>query len=250
MQVRILESGGISVVEKRLTTRERGEPEAVASLRDEAALLAKLGGVVTPRLVASGEDWLQTERVPFPTLHDRLEKGEPMPPAWVELAAQNAFRTLAALHEAEDEVGLLDVVHGDLSPANLAVSDDATRCVILDLGLARFRGQSRRADGAFRGSALYVAPEVARGETPTERSDLFALAASLLHAALRAPPRSAPSLAAAIAIAGDQPVLDPRRASLAAVGPAHAAMIACLAHDPAARPASAREVLSRLHRLR
>ncbi len=46
----------ITVVEKRLSTRDRAEPEAIASLRHETELLRALGGRMTPRLLDAGED--------------------------------------------------------------------------------------------------------------------------------------------------------------------------------------------------
>jgi serine/threonine protein kinase len=258
MPVTVLRVGGAILVEKRLSPREAPLPEARAGVASEASLLRVLGGRVTPRLVEAGEDargpFLRTAAVPFPTLAERL--GRAADAAFVEQAVRSAFLALAALHEAEDDEGPLDVVHADLSPANVALADDGSACFLLDLGLSLHRRSPPR-DGAFRGTALYVAPEVARGERPTPRSDLFSLAATLLHVATGEPPRriagagaGAAPLAALIAEAAETPVLDARRASLAARGPGHAAVIACLAHDPADRPASAREVLSRLHRLR
>jgi serine/threonine protein kinase len=249
MRVEIVLHQGMRVVEKRLSSREIREPEAVASLRAEGELLRLLGGRSTPRLVEAGEDFLRIALVPFPTLGDRLALDRAAEPFFVEQAVRATLIALAALHEAEDESGPLDVVHADLSPANVAISDDGSQAVILDLGLAVHRGSPAR-DGAFRGTALYCAPEIARGERPTVQSDLFSLAASLLHVATAEPPRAETSLAALIAAAAERPIVDPRRASLAARGPGHAALVACLAHDPGDRPASAREVLSRLHRLR
>lgn len=236
-------------VEKRLTSREAGEPEAVARLRAEASLLGRLSGLgITPRLLASGEDgggpWHRLERIGVSTLAGRLERvSGPLDPAWIERASQAMFRALAALHEAADALGPLDVVHADLSPANVAIDDDASRVVLLDLDLACWREGPPR-DGAFRGTIAYVAPEVARGERPTRASDLFALAATLLHAVTGAPPRSGggSSFAALLAAAAEAPLaLD---AALAARGPGHAAIVACLAHTPAARPPSARAALA------
>jgi len=91
--------------EKRLSTRERGEPESVAHLRAEAALLTWLGGRVTPRLLDTGEDergpWLRTERVPFPTLAERLEDAarrgtKALERAWIETAMVSPFTTNGA----------------------------------------------------------------------------------------------------------------------------------------------------------
>jgi serine/threonine protein kinase len=239
--------------EKRLSARERQEPVAIARLHGEATLLRLLGGRVTPKLAAAGEDehgpFVRTERLPFPTLADRIEQGT-IDPGWLERAACAAFRALADLHDAVDDRGPLAIVHADLSPANLAIDHAGERAVFLDLELACWRDAPAPSDGAFRGTVFYCAPEIARGEAPRVESDLFALSASLLHAALGRAPRATemPSLAALIGLAAETPILDaaPEHASLVLRGPGHAAMIACLAHDPVARPRTAREVAARL----
>jgi serine/threonine protein kinase len=244
-----------TLFEKRLSPRERGEPEALARLRGEADLLAVLGGRFTPRLVGTGEDergpWLRTAPIPFPTLARRLEDvamggRQALQTSWIELALRGAFLALAELHEASDAHGPLLIVHADLSPTNIAFDDAATRAVLLDFDLASWRGSSTR-DGAFRGTVGYCAPEIARGEPPTVASDLFALAATFLHAITGAAPRHGPSLPALLAIAAETPLLDELHltpAELRARGPAHAALVRCLAHLPADRPASARAVLA------
>jgi serine/threonine protein kinase len=229
--------GGTRVFEKRLSSRERDEPEAIASLRSEAALLQALGGRGAPRLVGAGDDdkgpFLRTEAVPFPTLADRL--GAPVDRAWIDRAFRASLEALTVVHEARDERGPLAVVHADLSPSNLAIDDEGTSAVLLDFGLARWRDEPVR-DKAFRGTVAYVAPEIARGERAETRSDLFALAASFLHALAGKAPRTGPTLAAMLAAAAEHPI----------AAPEHPALAACLAHDPSARPASARALLATL----
>lgn len=241
------------VLEKRLSSRERGEPEAVARLRQEAALLAavreRLGGRVVPRLVDAGEDargpWLRLERLTSPTLAAHVtRRGGPHDAAWVERAFPAVLSALAELHEAEDAAGPLAIVHGDPSPANVVVAEDGAAAALLDLDLAIWRGSAPR-DGAFRGTIAYAAPEVARGALPDTRADLFGVAASVLHAVTGDVPRRAASYAALLALAAESEVLDAASArALAARGPAHAALVACLAFDPAARPRSAREAFA------
>ena len=247
----------MTLFEKRLSTREQAEPEARARLRGEADLLAALGGRVTPRLVDAGEDgrgpWLRMEKLPFPTLAERLADGAArsapiLENAWVERAIRAAFAALVELHEATDASGPLQLVHADVSPANLAVDDAGERAFFLDLELCTWRGGAAR-DGAFRGTVGYCAPEIARGEAPGVASDLFALAATFLHATTGVPPRDGPSLAAVLAVAAERPILNElhlARIDFAARGPAHAAIVRCLAHLPHERPASARDVLSLL----
>lgn len=261
-----LESDARTIV-KRLSSREHAEPEAILRRRSEATLLAKLSSSgVAPRLVARGEDdrgpWHAMERVAIPTLAERLRRasesgapaspaGWPIGPDWIERAARVAYEALAIVHEARDEDGPLAIVHADLSPANLAIDDAAEVAILLDFDLALWRDAPReaRADGAFRGTIGYTAPEVARGEAPTPASDLFSLAASLLHAATgRAPRTGAGTLpfAALLAMAAEEPITGPAPAlerglpALAGRGPGHAAIVRCLAHDPGQRPPSAR----------
>jgi serine/threonine protein kinase len=248
-----IDGASVTVFEKRLSTRESAEPEAAARLRAEALLLKALAGGATPRLVDAGEDergpWLQTEKLPFPTLAQRLGTEAALDTAWIERATRAAFTALAVLHEASDTSGPLGIVHADLSPANVAIDDDGSRAALLDLDLAHWRGASSR-DGAFRGTIGYCAPELARGETPTVASDLFALAATLVHAITGAVPRTGSSFAALLGAAAERPLLDELGSAgvvdLAARGPAHAALVRCLAHLPADRPVSAREVLALL----
>ncbi len=229
------------IVEKRLSSRELSEAEARAQLETEATLLDKLGGVATPRLVARGEDaagpFLCMEHVPWPTLAARLDAGPPWTPAALVAAARSAYRALEAIHAAADGDGPLAIVHADLSPANVASSPDGARVVVLDLGLARWR-QSPAHDGSFRGTVGYVAPEVAAGAAPTPAADVFALAASLAHAATGTPPRPQAMLAVALVAAAETELAPQVAAALdargwsAALGP----LLRCLTHDPEARP--------------
>lgn len=240
------------VLEKRLSSRELAEPESWAAIRHEASLLTALGAGNTrrntPMLLERGEDargpWFRMARVPFPTLAERLDSiaSGPLESTWIEHAARSSFAALASLHEASDEHGWLAIVHADISPANLAIDDAGDEAVFLDFGLALSRDAQRR-DGAFRGTLAYAAPEVARGEVPTVRSDLFALAATLLHGVTFAVSRRGATAAALLLNAAEVPILSPELRKIAERGPGHAAIVACLAHDAEARPASARSVV-------
>lgn len=250
--VEILGGEGPVVLEKRLSSRERGEPEAITRLRTEATLLAAvretLGGRVVPRLVRAGEDargpFLHVERMPYPTLAARLEAGEALGEAFVARAVPAVLGALAELHEAADDAGPLGIVHGDPSPANVVIAADGAPAALLDLDLALWRDAGPR-DGAFRGTLVYAAPEVARGALPDVRSDLFGVAATLLHVVLGRPPRRAASYAALLALAAEEPILAAGEAqALAARSPALAALVACLAFAPEGRPASARDAIA------
>lgn len=238
-------------VVKRLSSRERNEPEAVARLRSEAAILEALSNLgATPRLLSRGENelgpWHRVERITMPTLAERLATTHgPLEPRWIERAVRSTFQALAVVHEAVDDRGPLDIVHADLGPANVGVDEVGTSAVLLDFDLAWWRDGPTR-DGAFRGTITYAAPEVARGRRPTVQSDLFSLAAALLHAVTGKAPRVGSSFPALLASAAEEPVLDAWSDAIRARGPGHAAVVACLAFDVADRPRSARQVIERL----
>jgi serine/threonine protein kinase len=223
---------GRTLLCKRLTPRAAREEVTRDALVREAALLSRLCGRGTPGLVASGEDahgpWLVMEPAAGAPLEARIGHVEP---DWLERAARRAFEALARVHEA-------GVTHGDVSPANVVVADDAGSAVLVDLGLARALDEPAPPPGPFRGTLRYAAPEVARGAAPDARSDAFSLAASLLHVWSGEPPRDRPSEAAMLLAAGDEPLTAWANAAARGLGPAVAqVLVACCAFDPAARPA-------------
>ncbi len=77
-------------------------------------------------------------------------------------------RAVAALHEAR-------VLHLDIKPANVQV-EPSGRVVLLDFGLAQVVPRAPAAERARRvaGTAEYLAPEQARGESPRPASDWYA----------------------------------------------------------------------------
>jgi len=77
---------------------------------------------------------------------------------------------LAAAHER-------DIVHGDLSAANVLLQGDG-RPMLADLGAARAAGEL---GGLVAATPTDVAPETARGEGPTPAADLFSLGSVALH---------------------------------------------------------------------
>jgi serine/threonine protein kinase len=83
---------------------------------------------------------------------------------------------LAHAHEGSDEEGRpLGIVHCDVSPSNVFISR-LGEIKLGDFGVALAPGARGPALGAF-GKIHYVAPEQIRGESPTPRSDIFALGA-------------------------------------------------------------------------
>jgi serine/threonine-protein kinase len=67
------------------------------------------------------------------------------------------------------------VVHRDLKPGNVHVLPNG-QIKVMDFGLAR-RTEDAASTGVIRGTPYYMAPEQARGERATARSDIFSLGA-------------------------------------------------------------------------
>lgn len=106
---------------------------------------------------------------------DDLMRGHRMRP---ELAIDIAYEVAAALTEPHK----MGIVHRDIKPANVLVttrSDDTVGVKVVDFGIARSSGSGSSSKitttGVVVGSPMYMAPEVARGESLDGRTDLYSL---------------------------------------------------------------------------
>ncbi len=219
---------GALTVCKRMRLAAVGDA-AKAQMQRESDALRAIGGRGAPRLIATGVDafgpWLSME----------LLSGEPMSRGFdapILDVARAAFTALALVHDS-------GVVHGDVSPSNVLIGEAAW---LVDFCTAQGWGLPPLDTHEFTGTISFAAPEHARGEPIDARADLFGLAASIVSAATALDPRphGERPIGAQLAMAGERP-LDPAFVALAP-GP----LVACLAFDAAARPKSARAVLSEL----
>ncbi|MBN2495720.1 MAG: serine/threonine protein kinase [Deltaproteobacteria bacterium] len=77
------------------------------------------------------------------------------------------------------------LVHGDVNPHNLLAGRQG-ELKLADFGLARLRGAS--GGGPSGGKPAYMPPEIARGQSADERSDLYGLGAVLFELVCGQPP--------------------------------------------------------------
>ena len=179
-------------------------------------------------------------------LRTLVERHGPLPPERVVYLLLQACESLAEAHRA-------GLVHRDIKPANLHLCRVGIRVdflKVLDFGLVKSLSvvqdetQLTRA-GAAAGSPAFMPPEIVLGEAVDARTDVYALGAVafwLLTGRLLFDEKTAiRTLMAQV----DRPPEPPSRFAPAPIPePLDALVLACLAKNPAARPASV-EALAR-----
>ncbi|TAL86185.1 MAG: serine/threonine protein kinase [Rhodanobacter sp.] len=123
-----------------------------------------------------GVSYIAMERLSGETLSSRIARdGFPSLPVIIALVAQVA----GALDYAHAQ----GVVHHDIKPDNIMVSDDWHHAKVNDFGIAEQRLPEQDGDSVPRtevgGTPAYMAPEHLRGEITDARSDLFSLGVML-----------------------------------------------------------------------
>ncbi len=239
---------------KRLHAHYADDPEVRAMFVDEARIAGLIRHANVVSVLDVGEDdggpFLVMDYVDGPSVSrlctEAKERGMALPiPIALEVARQAALG-LHAAHELRSAEGLpLDVVHRDVSPQNLLIGVDGT-VRVTDFGVARALDRITQTDaGCLKGKLGYMSPEQLRFEPLDRRSDVFSLGVVLFEL-----------LAMRRLYAGDKPavfrrILEEAPPSARAHKPevsedVDALVRAMLAKDPRARPATAREVASRL----
>lgn len=158
----------------------REEREREAALR-EARAFARLRhpNVVTIHDVeqVASQPYIVMEYMDGGPLHARIARG-PLPPKDFQRLASELLAALDAIHA-------VGVVHRDVKPSNVLFGPDG-QAKLGDFGTAHlpgFEGTFTVAGGhGLLGSVPYMAPEQARGDPATARSDLYGAAATLYEA--------------------------------------------------------------------
>jgi serine/threonine-protein kinase len=103
------------------------------------------------------------------SLQKRIDRQGPLQVDEILRIAMQAASGLAAAHAQ-------GLVHRDVKPANILLSDGAERVRITDFGIAHLGTDARITQtGMIAGTPQYMSPEQVRGEAVDGRSDLFSL---------------------------------------------------------------------------
>ena len=219
-------------------------PETLARFRAEARHAGSLSHPHVARIYDYGEadathpPFLVMELVDGPPLTQLLANG-PMQPAHVMDVVAQAADGLAAAHAA-------GLVHRDIKPGNLLLAPP-DQVKITDFGIAYAAGSAPiTRTGMMVGTPAYVAPERLTGAAATPASDLYSLGIVAYECLAGALPFSGTAME--VVLSHQMRPLPPLPAAVPAEA---AALVAELtAKDPAARPASAGEVVTRAVRVR
>jgi len=178
------------VVIKRLHEHFTEDQNLVQMFLDEARLLCLLEH---PNIVKTleagvieGRCCIAMEYLEGQPLHRVLRRAYQRGKLPIELAVQIGISMLAALdyaHNARDARGqALEIVHRDVSPHNVFVTNDG-QVKVLDFGIAKAKThEGRTATGIVKGKVGYIAPEQAAAEAVDRRADLWSAGVVLWEA--------------------------------------------------------------------
>ncbi|MGW0413608.1 protein kinase domain-containing protein [Streptomyces collinus] len=221
--------GGRAVALKVAKAELTADPVFRERFRSEVEAARAVGGFHTASVVDADVDgdplWLATAYIPGATLAARLAAQGAMDEAQLRALA-------AALAEALESIHSCGLVHRDLKPGNIVMADDGPR--VLDFGIARAVESTRlTATGTAFGTPGFLAPEQALGHDVGGAADVFALGAVLVAAAGGSAWGEGTPMGLMYRSVHEPPDTSAVPAGLVDV------VTACLAKDPAARPAPA-----------
>jgi serine/threonine protein kinase len=189
------------VVLKRILTQFSADPQFSNMFIDEAHISMSLQhsnivqvldlGVAGSRyfLVMELVDGWDLERI----LKRAHEAGMVFPPALSLYVVTVVCRALAYAHAKTRAGKPLGIVHRDISPNNVLISEQG-EIKLADFGIAKAqRKREQTAAGVIKGKVAYMSPEQATGAMIDKRSDIFALGSLLYRMVTNALPFEAPS---------------------------------------------------------
>ena len=180
----------------------------------------------------AGSAYLVMELVAGQPLSQIISERAPMSAATTASILIQAANALEAAHQG-------GVVHRDVKPANILITPDGT-AKLTDFGISRLVNTAPLTQtGQILGTAQYLSPEQAMGQSATASSDIYALGVIGHEMLTGQPPFNADTLVATAVAHLNQP--PPPLPETVPVGIRNV-IIAALAKNPADRPATAADM--------
>jgi eukaryotic-like serine/threonine-protein kinase len=228
---------GRDVIVKVLHPELAADPSLRSRFHQEAVNAARL---THPNIVAlydtgeqEGVNYIVMELVEGPTLRDVLSANGPLPPSRAARLACEVIYALEYAHQA-------GVVHRNLKPANILLGSDGS----VKVGDFSIAGAATEEDGGHTGELIaaggYLAPELANGQEPDGRADVYGLGACLFEMLTGRPPSGNPGQGTG--------VLSPRAIRAGVPRELDAVVQRAMASDPSDRYPNAQAMASALAR--
>jgi serine/threonine protein kinase len=185
----------------------------------------------------SGEPWLVMEYLPSRSVAEILHQTGTLP---VHQVAQIGAQIADAMTEAH----AAGILHRDIKPGNILIAEgrNAGLVKLTDFGISRSKDDVQLTQtGVITGTPAYFAPEVARGDDPSEASDVYSLGSTLFTATEGEPPFGIDDNSLVLLHRVARGEINPPKRS----GHLEGALLAMLEPSPARRPTMA-EVRDRL----
>src|SRR5215213_2188593 len=185
---------GRVVAVKRLRTDLASDPTFQARFRREAQSSASLNHPAIVSVYDTGEEpstdgsgvpqpYIVMEYVAGRTLREILREGRKILP-------ERALEITSGVLSALDYSHRAGIIHRDIKPGNVMLTP-AGDVKVMDFGIARAVADAQStmtATAAVVGTAQYLSPEQARGETVDSRSDVYSTGCQLFELLTGRPP--------------------------------------------------------------
>ena len=164
-----------------------------------------------------------------------------------------AWRAAIQIAEALEYVHSKGVVHRNISPDNILLSQAENRAKLSDLMIARAlasEGDRPTVRGELVGEIAYMPPERTLGAGPLDvRSDIYSLGATLYSVVTGQPPFDSPSIPDLVNRIQADEVIGPRTFQMSISPLFEEVILRCLAKKPAHRFQSVTELLGALNKV-
>ncbi len=219
------DADGLMVAVKTLHAHLAAEARIKQSFAHEVRAARRVDGRFTVPVIAADPDgpvpWMAVPYVAAPSLQELLERCG-------RLDADLVHTLGAGIAVALDAIHAEGIVHLDLKPGNVLLTEDGPR--VIDFGIAQIEHLTEPRRG-FTGTPAFASPEQLRAEPAfTPASDVFSLGSVLAHLALGRSPWGRSTAAVVANIRAGRPRLAGLPAPLTEV------VRSCLHPDPERRP--------------
>jgi len=187
------------------------DPQFVSRFEEEAVSVAQLRhpNIIQVHDFSHDGDtyYMVLEFVPGETLEERMKR---LNASGRRLPTKEAVEIIASICDALEYAHKRGMFHRDIKPANIMLNLQG-QSILMDFGIAKIvGGKQHTATGAVVGTALYMAPEIIKGEMADYRVDIYSLGVTLFEVLTGKRPFEADSAMTTLMMHINDPIPDAR----------------------------------------